>query len=163
MNFKYNISADVFDYLALTISISTVKCQNEFSAHCLIFLLIIYNNLSQQILSLHILHFITTHFTFYHCTNQLSLHTKFYILVVKAIFYLFATLIHKVFFALLEIIVHVLIRAALYPLWLCLIVSSVFQVPDAAMVEDSSNFRWPNETSSEASSSGNCFISFSSA
>ncbi|CAB4014032.1 Hypothetical predicted protein [Paramuricea clavata] len=26
-------------------------------------------------------------------------------------------------------------------------------VPDAAMVEDSSNFRWPNETSSEASSS----------
>ncbi|CAB4013315.1 probable serine threonine- kinase roco4 [Paramuricea clavata] len=27
-------------------------------------------------------------------------------------------------------------------------------VPDTAMVEDSSNFRWPNETSSEASSSG---------
>jgi hypothetical protein len=32
--------------------------------------------------------------------------------------------------------VHILIRAALYPL--CIIVSSVFQVPDAAMVEDSS-------------------------
>jgi hypothetical protein len=81
--------------------------------------------------------------------------------VVKAIFYLFATLIHKVFFALLEIIVHILIRAALYPL--CIIVSSVFQVRDPAMVEDSSNFRRPNETSSEASSSGNCFIHFSSA
>jgi hypothetical protein len=35
-----------------------------------------------------------------------------------------------------EIKVRILIRAALYPL--CIIVSSVFQVPDAAMVEDSS-------------------------
>jgi hypothetical protein len=56
--------------------------------------------------------------------------------VVKAIFDLLATLIHKVLFALLEIKVHILNRAALYPL--CIIVSSVFQVPDAAMVEDSS-------------------------
>ena len=55
-----------------------------------------------------------------------------------------------------EIKVHILIRAALY--LLCLIVSSVFQVPDAAMVEDSSDSTWPNETSSEASSSGNCFV-----
>ncbi|CAB4018754.1 Hypothetical predicted protein, partial [Paramuricea clavata] len=36
-------------------------------------------------------------------------------------------------------------------------------VPDTAMVEDNSNFVWPNETSSEALSSGNCFVSFSSA
>jgi hypothetical protein len=49
----------------------------NFSAHCLIFLLI--NNLSQQILSLHILHFITAHFTFitaqigYHCTLKLGM------------------------------------------------------------------------------------------
>jgi hypothetical protein len=35
-----------------------------------------------------------------------------------------------------EIKVHILICAALYPL--CLIISSVFQVPDAAMIEDSS-------------------------
>ena len=52
--------------------------------------------------------------------------------------------------------IHILIHAALYPLYV--IVSSVFQVPDAAMVEDSSNFRRPNETSSEASSSGNCLV-----
>ena len=52
--------------------------------------------------------------------------------MVKAIFYLFATLIHKLLFALLEIKVHILIHAALYPL--CIIVASVFQVPDAAMV-----------------------------
>jgi hypothetical protein len=81
----------------------------------------------------------------------------FYILVVKAIFYSFGTLIHtEVLFALLEIKVHILIRAALYAL--CIIVSSVFQVGDAAMVEDSSDFRSPNETSSEASSSGNCLV-----
>ena len=55
-----------------------------------------------------------------------------------------------------EIKVHILIRAALYPL--CIIVSSVFQVPDAAMVEDSSNLGRPNEISSEASSSGNCLV-----
>ena len=52
--------------------------------------------------------------------------------------------------------IHILIHAALYPLYV--IVSSVFQVPDAAMVEDSSNFRRPNESSSEASSSGNCLV-----
>jgi hypothetical protein len=62
---------------------STVKCQNEFLVnffgHCLIFLLL--NNLSQQILSLHILHFITAHFTFitaqsgYHCTLKLGVGT----------------------------------------------------------------------------------------
>jgi hypothetical protein len=57
-----------------------------------------------------------------------------------------------------EIKVHILIRAALYPV--CIIVSSVFQVPDAAMVEHSSNFGRPNETSSEASSSGNCLVTF---
>jgi S1-C subfamily serine protease len=50
-----------------------------------------------------------------------------------------------------EIKVHILIRAALYPLYI--IISS-----DPAMAEDSSNFRWPNETSSEASSSGNCLV-----
>jgi hypothetical protein len=55
-----------------------------------------------------------------------------------------------------EIKLHILICAALYPV--CLIVSSVFQVPDVAMVEDSSKFGWPNETSSEASSSGNCLV-----
>jgi hypothetical protein len=55
-----------------------------------------------------------------------------------------------------DIKLHISIRAALYPV--CIIVSSVFQVPDAAMVEDSSNFGWPNETSSEASSSGNCLV-----
>jgi hypothetical protein len=55
-----------------------------------------------------------------------------------------------------EIKVHILIRAALYHL--CIIVSSFFQVPDVAMVEDSSNFRRPNEISSEASSSGNCLV-----
>ena len=71
------------------------------------------------------------------------------ILVVKVIFYSFGTLIHKVLFALLEIKDH---RAAFYSL--CLIVSSVFQVPDEAIIEDSSNFG----TSSEASSSGNCLV-----
>jgi hypothetical protein len=79
MNFKYNISADVFDNLALTISISfkllsfktfwlilsSVKTNFRSLPH----FLVNYNNLSQQILSLHILHFITAHFTFYHCTN----------------------------------------------------------------------------------------------
>jgi hypothetical protein len=61
--------------------------------------LVNYNNLSQQILSLHILHFITAHFAFitapigsagYHCTLKLGI---VYILVVKAIFYSFGTLI----------------------------------------------------------------------
>jgi hypothetical protein len=55
-----------------------------------------------------------------------------------------------------EIKVHILIRAALYPL--CNIFLSVFQVSDAAMIEDSSMFGRPNETSSEASSSGNCLF-----
>ena len=120
--------------------INTVKCQNEFSAHCLIFLLIITTFITANFITAHFTFYHCT-FYFYHCTNWLSLHTKirlgmFYILVVKAIFYSFATLIHKVLFALLEIKVHILIRAALYPL--CIIVSSIFQVPDAAMVEDSS-------------------------
>jgi hypothetical protein len=86
MNFKYNITADVFDNLALTISISfklffiqnvlinTVKCQNEFSAHCLIFLLNIttyhskFYHCTFYILSLHILglHFIIAQIS-YHC------------------------------------------------------------------------------------------------
>jgi hypothetical protein len=41
--------------------------------------LVLINNLSQQILSLHILHFITAHFTFitaqigYHCTLKLGM------------------------------------------------------------------------------------------
>ena len=77
--------------------------------------------------------------------------------MVKAIFYSFATLIHKVLFACTtRNRMHILIRAALYPLYI--IVSSIFQVPDAAMVEDSSKFRSANETSSEASSSGNCLV-----
>jgi hypothetical protein len=43
------------------------------------------------------------------------------------------TFVRKVLFALLEIRIHTLIRAALYPLHI--IVSSVFQVPDTAMVQ----------------------------
>jgi hypothetical protein len=43
---------------------------------------VIINNLSQQILSLHILHFITAHFTFitakigYHCTLKLGMQAR---------------------------------------------------------------------------------------
>jgi hypothetical protein len=33
-------------------------------------------------------------------------------------------------------------------------------MPDVAMAVDSSTFGWPNETSSEASSSGNCLLDF---
>jgi hypothetical protein len=129
--------------------------------------LVNYNNLSQQILSLHILHFITAYFTFitaqvgYHCTLKLG--TYIYVLYSRGesnillIRYAYSCIKYHLHYSKsCKDHILILIRAALYPL--CLIVSSVFQVPDAAMVEDSANFGWPNETSSEASSSGNCLF-----
>ena len=69
--------------LIQNVLINTVKCQDEFLVQCFCslphFLLI--NNLLQQILSLHILQFITAHFTFitaqigYHCTLKLGMLT----------------------------------------------------------------------------------------
>jgi hypothetical protein len=79
-------------------------------------------------------------FVFCDCVVLLT-DTWFYIFVhgESNILLIHYTFVLKVLFALLEIRIHTLIRAALYPLHI--IVSSVFQVPDTAMVEDSSNFR----------------------
>jgi hypothetical protein len=67
--------------LIQNILINTVKCQDEFLVQyfCSLPHFLLINNLSQQILSLHILHFITAHFTFitaqigYHCTLKLGM------------------------------------------------------------------------------------------
>jgi hypothetical protein len=67
--------------LIQNVLINTVKCQDEFLVQffCSFPHFLLTNNLSQQILSLHILQFITAHFTFitaqigYHCTLKLGM------------------------------------------------------------------------------------------
>ena len=67
--------------LIQNVLINTVKCQDEFLVQffCSLPHFLLINNLLQQILSLHILQFITAHFTFitaqigYHCTLKLGM------------------------------------------------------------------------------------------